>query len=210
MPLQIIGSGFGRTGTMTTKNVLEHLGFGPCHHMIEIIENPDQLKYWKALAAGEDVNFEDVYAGYGSQVDWPGAHVFEQVATAFPDAKVIHTERPEEDWWRSFNGTIGKFFRIFRDMNLPPPLVDQFSTMEEFFVRSNFPDLTDKDAVLSAYRSHNQHVREVIPSDRLLVFSVKQGWGPLCEFLGVDAPDGPFPHYHPRDEFWSHFGGEPA
>ena len=49
MALQIIGSGFGRTGTMSTKMALEQLGFGPCHHMIEVIENPKQPAYWKAI-----------------------------------------------------------------------------------------------------------------------------------------------------------------
>ena len=33
--LQVIGAGFGRTGTATTKAALEILGFGPCHHMFE-------------------------------------------------------------------------------------------------------------------------------------------------------------------------------
>ena len=209
MTLDIIGSGFGRTGTMTTKNVLEVLGFGPCHHMVEIIENPDQLVHWKAMADGKDVDFNEVYKGYRAQVDWPGAHVFEEASRAFPDAKVIHTERPEEAWWTSFNGTIGKFFRLFRTLELPPHIMDQFSTMERLFVSKNFPDLTDKDAVIATYRAHNQRVREVIPADRLLVFSVKDGWGPLCEFLNVPVPDGDFPHHHPKDEFWQHFGGEP-
>jgi hypothetical protein len=110
MSLAVIGSGFGRTGTMTTKQALEALGFGPCHHMVEIIENPQQLRLWKAIAAGDAVDWAEVYAGYRSQVDWPGAHVWEQAANAFPDARIIHNERPEDAWWNSFNGTIGKFF----------------------------------------------------------------------------------------------------
>jgi hypothetical protein len=40
MSLDIIGSGFGRTGTMTTRDALSVLGFGPTHHMVEILENP--------------------------------------------------------------------------------------------------------------------------------------------------------------------------
>ncbi len=41
MPLKVIGSGFGRTGTMSMKEALEVLGPGPCHHMIEVMENPE-------------------------------------------------------------------------------------------------------------------------------------------------------------------------
>ncbi len=73
MGLQIIGSGFGRTGTMSTKRALEQLGFGSCHHMIEVIENPVQPAHWKSIAAREKVVWAEVFDGYNSQVDWPGA-----------------------------------------------------------------------------------------------------------------------------------------
>ena len=33
-----------------------------------------------------------------------------------------------------------------------------------------------------------------MPPDRLLVFDVRDGWAPLCRFLGREAPEGvPFP-----------------
>ena len=174
MALKVIGSGFGRTGTMTTKQALEKLGFGPCHHMVEIIEHPEQLALWKAAAAG-NADWERVYAGYRSQVDWPGAHVWEQAAAAFPEAKVIHTERPEDAWWNSFNGTIGKFFALFRDLELPPHIMDQFSFMHDWLIQGTFTDFTDRETAIAAYRANNQRVREVIPAERLLVFSVADG-----------------------------------
>ena len=210
MSLEIIGSGFGRTGTMTTKQALEQLEFGPCHHMVEIIENPEQLPPWKALAAGQTVDWAEVYDGYRSQVDWPGAHVWEQAANAFPDAKIIHTERPEDAWWNSFNGTIGKFFSVFRELELPPHILDQFTTMHDWMMLETFTDFTDRDSAITAYRANNRRVRDTIPADRLLVFQVADGWEPLCAFLGVPVPDEPFPHSHPKKEFWEHFGGEPV
>ena len=82
---------------------LQQLGFGPCHHMIEVIENPAQPAHWKAIAAGEKVVWPEVFEGYNSQVDWPGAAVWRETSVAFPDAKVLHTERPEEEWWNSFD-----------------------------------------------------------------------------------------------------------
>ena len=210
MSLEIIGSGFGRTGTMTTKQALEQLEFGPCHHMVEIIENPEQLPLWKALAAGQTVDWAEVYDGYRSQVDWPGAHVWEQAANAFPDAKIIHTERPEDAWWNSFNGTIGKFFSVFRELELPPHILDQFTTMHDWMMLETFTDFTDRDSAITAYRANNRRVRDTIPADRLLVFQVADGWEPLCAFLGVPVPDEPFPHSQPKKEFWEHFGGEPV
>lgn len=121
MGLKIIGSGFGRTGTMSTKIALEQLGLGPCHHMVEVMENPDQPAYWNALASGRGVEWPEVFKDYNSQVDFPGAAYWHDLAIAFPQAKVIHTERPEEDWWASYSCTIGKFFANRRTLPLPPP-----------------------------------------------------------------------------------------
>jgi hypothetical protein len=45
--------------------------------------------------------------------------------------------------------------------------------------------------------------------DRLLVFHVDDGWDPLCRFLELSVPVMPFPHRHPKKEFWEHFGEEP-
>jgi len=210
MSLQIIGSGFGRTGTMTMKEALGVLGFGPTHHMTEIMENPEQIDHWKAVFAKKDVDWAEVFAGYNSQVDWPGAYVWHQTSIAFPDAKVIHTERPEEDWWASFNTTIGKFFALSDSIELPPHLADIFATMKSGMLAGTFSDFTDRDSAIAAYRANNQKVREVIPANQLLVFNVAEGWGPLCDFLGVPVPEVAFPHNHVRHEFWEHFGGEPA
>lgn len=210
MALKVIGSGFGRTGTMSTKQALEQLGFGPCHHMIEVMENPDQAAYWKSIAAGEQVDWVAVFDGYNAQVDWPGAAVWEQTAVAFQDAKVVHTERPEDVWWNSFNGTIGKFFTTAPTLDLPPHMQDIFATMSAWFLKDTFDDHTDRDAAIAAYRRNNQKVRDTIPSERLLVFDVAEGWEPLCGFLEVPIPATPFPRSHARDEFWAHFGGEPA
>ena len=209
MSLKIIGSGFGRTGTMTMKDALGVLGFGPTHHMTEIMAHPEQVAHWKAIFAGEPVDWETVYEGYVSQVDWPGASVWEKSMAAFPQAKVIHTERPEEDWWASFNGTIGKFFARAEGLELPPGFHDIFATMKNGFLASTFTDFTDKDTAISAYRANNRKVRETVPADRLLVFNVAEGWAPLCYFLGVPIPDAEFPHHNVRVEFWQHFGGEP-
>ncbi len=119
MTLAIIGSGFGRTGTMSTKIALEQLGFGPCHHMIEVIENPAQPAHWKAIAAGTPVDWPQVFNGYNSQVDWPGAAVWRETSIAFPDAKVVHTARQEDEWWKSFSVTISKFFNRARHVAAP-------------------------------------------------------------------------------------------
>jgi len=210
MALKVIGSGFGRTGTMSTKLALEQLGFGPCHHMVEVMGNPAQPAHWKAVAAGEQADWAEVFDGYNSQVDWPGAAVWHETSIAFPNAKVVHTERPEDVWWNSFSVTIGKFFTAAPSMPLPPHFKEIFQTMSDWFMKDTFGDHIDRDSAIAAYRRNNEKVRDAISADRLLVFKVAEGWGPLCRFLEVPEPDAPFPRSHPRDEFWAHFGGEPA
>ena len=209
MTLKVIGSGYGRTGTMSMKQALGQLGFGPTHHMTEVMAHPGQLDHWKAIFAGENVDWRDVYAGYGSQVDWPGASHWHEASIAFPDAKVIHTERPEEDWWASFSGTIGKFFALMDGFELPPEFVEIFGTMKAGILPRAFGDFTDRESAIAGYRANNDRVREIIPAERLLVFNVAEGWEPLCRFLDVPVPEAPFPRTHARDEFWAHFGGEP-
>ena len=209
MSLKIIGSGFGRTGTMSTKIALEQLGLGPCHHMVEVMGSPDQHGFWQAYAQGQDVDWTEVFAGYQAQVDFPGATVWHELSRAFPDAKIVHTERPEDAWWASYSGTINKFWKHRTQLDMPPPVAAVFETMDKIVVQDLIGG-TDRDSAIKAYRLNNQKVRETIPADQLLVFTPSDDWEPLCRFLEVDIPEGDFPRSHARDEFWAHFGGEPA
>ena len=172
---------------MSMKEALGVLGLGPCHHMLEVMENPKQLPFWKAIAAGETVDWGEVFAEYNSQVDWPGAHVWPQTIEAFPEAKVIHTERPEDAWWNSFNHTIGKFFATYKELDLPPPVFDVFDTMHSWFLAQTFDDFRHRDNAIAAYRRNNQMVRDPVPAERLLVFHVADGWEPLFEIPFEDA-----------------------
>ncbi len=210
MALKIIGSGFGRTGTMSTKMALEELGFGPCHHMLEVMLDETQLPYWTALADHRPVDWAEVFARFTAQVDWPGARVWSETARVFPEAKVIHTYRPAEDWWASFEHTIGKFFLHAPSMPLPPYIQAVFATMDRVIMQQTFGGKLDRDTCIAAYEANDRKVRAEIPADRLLVFTPADGWAPLCAFLGVPVPDTPFPRSNARDEFWAHFGGEPA
>jgi hypothetical protein len=211
MTLQVIGSGFGRTGTKSLKAALERLGYGPCHHMHEVVENPGQVLHWQKLANGGAVDWETVFSGYTSQVDWPGAHVWRELAAAFPAAKVIHTLRPEDKWWASFNKTIGKLMARYETIPLPPHIRDMLAAWNALAGQGTFGGVLDNEqTALAAYRRRTEEVRTALPANRLLVFDVAQGWGPLCAFLGVDVPDEPFPHHNLRADFWEVLGGEPG
>lgn len=211
MTLSVIGSGFGRTGTKSLKDALEQLGFGPCHHMHEVLDHPQQVAHWKALAAGKSPDWRAVFSGYHSQVDWPGAHYWRELADAFPNAKVIHSVRPEDSWWASFSGSIAKLSRRYSDMALPPHAKDMLDAWAVFAGKPTFGDgIDDRDTALTAYRLRTEQVKAAIAADRLLIFDVAQGWQPLCQFLDIPVPDRPFPHHNLRADFWEVLGGEPV
>ena len=67
---------------------------------------------------------------------------------------------------------------------------------------------TIRAALLKAFVAHNEAVKATIPANQLLVYEVKEGWGPLCKFLGVPVPAGDFPRTNDRAEFWDRVSGK--
>jgi len=55
------------------------------------------------------------------------------------------------------------------------------------------------DNLRPKYREHYQSIRDVVPRDRLLEYRLGSGWEPLCEFLGKEVPDVPFPRVNESD-----------
>src|SRR3712207_4417870 len=106
MALEVIGAGFGRTGTMSLKVALEELGFGPCYHMSEAFENPEHVEEWEAAAQGKSIDWEELFSCYRATVDWPGAAFYEELIERYPDAKVILTVRDPDRWYESARTTI--------------------------------------------------------------------------------------------------------
>ncbi|MCG6858160.1 MAG: sulfotransferase family protein [Salaquimonas sp.] len=201
MPLEIIGAGFGRTGTNSLKLALEHLGFGPCHHMFEVRDNPELISDWEALSRGETVDWDEVFANYRSQVDWPGAKYWRELAAHFPDAKVILTVRDPDEWFDSAMATIIPFVQARGQHPAPHP--NAIADMAyELVVRQVFGDrMTDREHATRIFREHIAEVQTNIAPERLLTFDVSEGWEPLCAFLGVAVPDIPFPKTNSSKEF---------
>lgn len=201
MALDIIGPGFGRTGTSSLKTALEHLGFGPTHHMFEVRDNPAQLPHWQTLARGETPNWNDVFAGYRSQCDWPGARYWRELAAFYPDAKVVHTVRDPDEWYDSFSATILKLTDQRGKIDNPylSGLVEmgyKLIGIGEFSNRAH-----DRDYAISIFNKHNAEVKAAFPASRMLVFDVREGWEPLCTFLGCDVPAISFPNLNSSKQF---------
>jgi hypothetical protein len=204
MALAVIGAGFGRTGTLTLKTALEMLGFGPCHHMVEVIDHPEQIPLWNQAADGAAMDWEKVYGSYRATVDWPGCHFYAQLANFYPRAKVILSRRDPEPWFESMTETIlSAALQAGQDPAASPP-DETMSKFAGIIFNHTFNMDFSKANVIAAFERHNAEVIRRIPAERLLVFEVAQGWKPLCAHLGVPVPDQPFPRVNDREEFKTH------
>jgi hypothetical protein len=204
MPIQVIGAGLGRTGTLSLKTALEELGFAKCYHPLEVFASLDQARTWDAATRGEPVDWDRLFAGYQATVDLPSCLFYRELLAKYPEAKVILTVRDPERWYDSVRQTIHFASNTF------PKWVVLFSPRMRIFQRmlARLWDrmfqgrFEDQAFAIEVFNRHNEQVRREVPADRLLVYEVSQGWGPLCTFLGVPVPEGkPFPHLNDAAEF---------
>lgn len=200
--MKVIGAGFGRTGTMSLKVALQDLGFGPCLHMIDLLSGrPELSDIFREAYDGRPADWKAVLEGWESVVDWPGCSFYKQFMQLWPDAPVILNVRDPEGWYKSTYNTI---YQAAIVMPQTPEMANRPANkmlrriVWDGDLRGKFED---KDAALAIFEQWNQEVRDTVPAERLLEFDVKQGWEPLCEFLGVDVPEGPFPHLNDTQSF---------
>ncbi len=217
MTLQVIGVGFGRTGTLSLKAALERLGFGPCEHMINCFDHPERFSLWAAAAErkakGGPIDWAPLFAGYKATVDWPGAFFWRELVNAHPQAKVILTVRDPDRWYDSAAATIHKVPKLAsgglagRGLvavvgAFSPAARDAFWLNEAVIWEGTFGGRFDeRDHAIGVFNAHVAAVERTVSPERLLVFDVKQGWEPLCAFLDVPVPAEPFPHLNDGAEF---------
>jgi hypothetical protein len=76
-------------------------------------------------------------------------------------------------------------------------MIDELVWEKEFDGR-----FEDREYAIETFERHNEEVEQRVPTEKLLVYDVKEGWGPLCEFLGVEVPeDKPFAHLNDTNAF---------
>jgi len=108
MPFEIIGAGFGRTGTLSLKIALEQLGFDPCYHMVEVLMprpgvNDGHFAAWNDFAHGrKPMDWRWLFKGYRATVDFPACTYYKELLEVFPQAKVILSTRDSEKWFKSW------------------------------------------------------------------------------------------------------------
>lgn len=214
--MRILCLGYSRTGTFSLYTALRMLGYKP-YHMAEALKNADvDLPCWvegieaKLLGTGKPwgrEEFDKLTGRYDAVMDVPCILFVEELIAAYPDAKIILTERPVEGWLRSMKNAVGEVFSWRRwryvswaDKELAGPLwhLVGHTLMKHVWDDNNFSDISKAK---QHYLEHNELVRKVCPPERLLEFKLGGGWEPLCEFLGAKVPDVPYPNVNDKEMF---------
>ena len=209
--LLVIGAGLGRTGTLSTRSALEHLLGQSCYHgAVPIAEKPEHVMPWiDVFKCGklEPEMANRLLEGFSAGLDITIFNWYKQLMEIYPDAKVLLTVRDPERWFASYTvlhtifGTLnqqpyagvmtamglGHFIKFSREVLMSP-------NAPGITGRVNRAMLAGKEEAVEVFNSHVAEVKAYVPADRLLVFDVRDGWDPLCEFLDQPVPDIPFPN----------------
>ena len=211
--MKVIGAGLPRTATLTQKIALEMLGFGPCYHMVNVLADLTLTEQWSSALAGE-ADWDNVFNGFNSAVDYPAAFFYKELLAAYPDAKVVLSVRDGQAWARSMHDTIwglqydeGSIARhlmsarrcIDPAMRAYTDLMTTMLNMADLF--GPMPPQFDEDALVAGMERHNAEVRSHVPARQLLEWSPVDGWGPLCEFLKRPVPAVPLPRVNDSAAF---------
>ncbi|GGC22108.1 hypothetical protein GCM10011371_07190 [Novosphingobium marinum] len=198
MALEVIGAGLGRTATFSLKFALEHLGFGPCYHMSEVFARARRdVPLWIEASQGR-ADWDAIFEGFRSTTDYPACTYWRELSGKYPAAKFILTTRDPDSWFDSVSET------IFAERMLASIAGTPIETMLNGTIFAHFDgDIRDRAFMTDWFVRRNREVVDMLPPERLLLFHPKDGWEPLCEFLGVPVPPEQFPRVNSRDELGS-------
>jgi len=208
--MHVIGAGLPRTGTLTQKLALEELGLGPCYHWVNLISDLNAVELWHRALDGEDV-FGEIFEGHHATVDWPGGFFYRELAERYPEAKVLLSVRDADAWEHSYRETIWNFTRgdsLISHLSDARREIDprwrrylELVNRMLWSERSPFGGGDSPEQMKAQMEAHNLAVERAIEPERLLVWRVTEGWGPLCEFLGVPIPGIELPHANDTETF---------
>ncbi|BCS17355.1 sulfotransferase family protein [Aspergillus puulaauensis] len=205
--VQVIGAGLPRTGTASFSAALSILLNGPVYHSgTQITLGPaSEIKSWirilRLWGTGQPNDrksalgiIESTLDGYVAVTDSPGDQLVPELLEVYPDALVIATTRDAQSWERSMSQVASLSTLWFlRVVLLPLPgmrwFVDYTQELEVLWIKMFGVDRPN----VGVYGKHLERLRDVVPPEKLRLFNVKDGWEPLCEMLGVDVPEVPFP-----------------
>jgi hypothetical protein len=166
--------------------------------MFDIIGSEERLQQWEKIASDEQrPDWEAVFDGYTSAVGGPSAVYYRELIEAFPEAKIVLTTRDAERWYQSTYNTL---YQLALMSMRQPPRIDSMQARIYRWINILIWNglfggrFFEKEHAIEVFNGHNQEVIQHVGPDNVLVYDVKQGWEPLCAFLGADVPPDDFPH----------------
>ncbi|KZT50499.1 hypothetical protein CALCODRAFT_504668 [Calocera cornea HHB12733] len=200
---KVIGAGLGRTGMPSLYEAMQIIGFAPCHHMLTLAgDTPRRCIAFEPAYAGAPTDWHKLMDGYICTIGNPTADFVPELIEAYPNALVILSVRDSpEAWWNSVSGTIRLVMSVPFGILVFPVTPGRHAWHVVRSIRRHWLRTWDLDELgPEVYTRHNAMIRELVTPEKLLEFNVKQGWAPLCQFLGVPIPGVPFPHANEREE----------
>ncbi len=168
--------------------------------MSEVINDPKQIRLGGQAEAGRP-DFENIFAGFQSAVDFPVSAFWQDALAASPGAKVILSDRDPDDWYASFSHTILPL--ILDKASWPDERRAWFKMLVKVIIGKALGGRTDWDGILAAYRANPAAALALQDRGQSLVFRAGDGWEPLCEFLNVAVPNEPYPRTNARADFFA-------
>ncbi|KAK9728940.1 hypothetical protein K7432_000692, partial [Basidiobolus ranarum] len=172
--LQIIGAGFCRTGTLSTKIALDKLGYNT-YHMIEVRKNATvQGPLWVDVAEGKEPNWDKIFENYTASVDCPSFWWYKDLVEKYPNAKVLLTVRDPEKWYKSCNDTIYKFRKVWEYLEMSDTNKALFGMKDAVNATVWGPmgcfqgRFHDKEWAIENFKRHIEEVKRLIPAEKLL------------------------------------------
>ncbi|XP_078484254.1 uncharacterized protein LOC144744175 [Ciona intestinalis] len=224
--MKIIVAGCVKTGTKSLTEALTKLDYNVYNYMEHFWFHREQWeRFFEGKGKVED--FRQMYEDVDVVCDGPISFFWEEIFSVYPDAKIILTVRDNEDQWFESR----KRHVIRQSTNITWKLIHLFSPIGRTFHRyrrtiyrliygGNLTSLLSNTVLNEIvqrrhYRQQITYVPQVslsfvlyiqkVPKDQLLIYNVKEGWEPLCKFLGVETPDEPFPHKNKLGEVYEVF-----
>ena len=145
--------------------------------MSECNAHPEQKRLWRALAQGAAPDWEKLFAGYVSCMDFPSVWYWRELISVYPEAKVVLTWRDADSWWTSFE-RVARAVMVGSDD--PDSLGVALVANQIFGGRP-----LDRDHVVGVYEAHVAAVMAEVPNERLLVHRFGDGWPP--DFAPISA-----------------------
>ncbi|KAL1980765.1 hypothetical protein VTN96DRAFT_3572 [Rasamsonia emersonii] len=191
VPMEILLLGAGRTGTQSISDMLLSLGYKGVYHMREVFINEDHPQRWVSAL---EAKFEGKGKPYGrAEFDEILVLFWKELIAAYPSAKVILSVRDEDAWYKSVESTIWHSWKADKAKGKQPqnPTEVMIDKLPVYMWDGDFPENGRK-----FFREHNENIRRAMADRKedFLEYNVKDGWEPLCRFLGKDVPDQEVPH----------------